>query len=140
MKKILTSLSFVLLVGSAFSQEAEQQNRRTEGIPSYDYTVSLIKLIATPQEYHDRRIQVVGYLNLEFEGDAIYLHKEDYEQSILENSFWVSFSDKISQDELRKLNKRYVLIAGTFNMDNHGHMGLFSGEIMKIDRIIKWGK
>lgn len=109
-------------------------------IPSYDYTVSIVQLICNPEKYHNRRIQVVGYLNLEFEGDAIYLHKEDYKQSILENSLWVSFDNKITAEQLKKLNKGYVLIAGTYDMEQHGHMGIFSGEIRNIDRIIKWGK
>jgi len=113
---------------------------KTTVIPAHDYTVSIIQLLSNPEKYHNRRVQVVGYLNLEFEGSAIYLHKEDFKQSILENSFWVSFSDNISMDELKKMNNGYVLIAGTFDMESFGHMGAFGGEIKDIDRIIKWGK
>jgi hypothetical protein len=104
-----------------------------------DRGVSIVRLIATPEKYHDQRIQVVGYMNLEFEGDAIYLHKEDHDKSLYENGFWVSFSGKLDKGEIQKLNKRYVLIEGTFDMDNHGHMGLFGGEIKEITRIIAWG-
>ena len=42
---------------------------------SSEYSVSLIRLIANPEKYHGKKIQVTGYINLEFEGDAIYLHK-----------------------------------------------------------------
>jgi hypothetical protein len=37
--------------------------------------VSLIQLIATPERYHGKFVEVIGYMNLEFEGNAIYLHK-----------------------------------------------------------------
>ena len=34
--------------------------------------ISLIRLIATPEKYDGKRIQVIGYLHIEFEGTAIY--------------------------------------------------------------------
>jgi hypothetical protein len=111
-----------------------------EGLTSSeDFNVSIVRLIATPEKYHERKVQVAGYMNLEFEGDAIYLHKEDYENGLYKNSFWVTFSDKLDKKEINELNKRYVLIEGTFNKDRHGHLGLFGGEIYEITRIIKWG-
>lgn len=107
-------------------------------ISSEDFNVSIVRLIATPDRYHDRKVQVTGYMNLEFEGDAIYLHKEDYEKGLTKNGFWVTFSDKLDRKEIIKLNKGYVLIEGKFDKDQHGHMGLFGGEIYEITRIIKW--
>ena len=53
--------------------------------------VSLVKLIANPEKYNGKRIQVIGYLHLEFEGNAIYLHEEDFKRRISANSFWVEF-------------------------------------------------
>jgi hypothetical protein len=111
-----------------------------EGVTSSkDFNVSIVRLIATPERYHGRKVQVEGFMNLEFEGDAIYLHKEDYERGLNKNGFWVKFSDKLDRKEINKLNKGYVLIEGTFNKDRHGHLGLFGGEIYEITRIIKWG-
>lgn len=40
----------------------------------------------------------------------------DYRQNILENSFWVSFSKNITAEQLKDLNKGYILIAGTYDM------------------------
>lgn len=108
-------------------------------ISSEDFNVSIVRLIATPERYHDRKVQVTGFVNLEFEGEAIYLHKEDYEKGLTKNGFWITFSNKLDRKEINKLNKGYVLIEGTFNKDRHGHMGLFGGEIYEITRIIKWG-
>ncbi len=123
------------------SEKSEHTNTNNEPEMEYasNYTLSLVNLIATPEKYHGKKVQIVGFLNIEFEGNGIYLHKNDYEHGIYSNGFWVSIDQKtgktISDD---KLNKSYVLIEGTFNMEQRGHMGLWSGEIENINRIIKW--
>ncbi|MDO3696026.1 hypothetical protein QVZ41_14330 [Wenyingzhuangia sp. chi5] len=105
----------------------------------FDESVSIINLIASPEKYHNKKIQVIGYLNIEFEGNGIYLHKEDYDNGIEKNGLWVSFTKKTWEKlKKKKINKTYVIIEGTFNMEDKGHMGLFSGEIEKITRIDKW--
>jgi hypothetical protein len=43
---------------------------------------SIIELIANPLKYNNQRVRIIGFLNLEFEGNAIYLHREDFEHSI----------------------------------------------------------
>ncbi|WP_157724149.1 hypothetical protein [Winogradskyella sediminis] len=104
-----------------------------------NHTLSLVNLIATPGKYHEKKIQIIGYVNVEFEGNGIYLHKDDYDHGIYSNGFWISIDKNIRQqiaDE--KMNKSYVLLEGTFNMNQRGHMGLWSGEIENITRIIKW--
>jgi hypothetical protein len=101
---------------------------------------SLIRLIATPEKYDGKTIQVIGYLHLEFEGNAIYLHKEDYEHGLSENSFWVSFSKNITkQKNIMDFNDKYVIIIGTFKMDDKGHMGMFGGTLENIVRLDTWG-
>ncbi len=135
-KKIGIQPDKIVDSGCVKSDKLHMKRGTTSG---FDYSVSIVRLIANPEKYHNKKIQVTGYMNLEFEGDAIYLHKEDYEKSLLTNGFWVEFSHKLDKKEIQKLNKEYVLIEGTFDMNNHGHMGLFGGEIKEITRIIKWG-
>jgi hypothetical protein len=101
--------------------------------------VSIINLIATPEKYHGKKIQIIGYLHLEFEGDAIYLHKEDYVNGISENGLWVNFSDKLTRKKKpNDYSDNYVIILGTFNKDGHGHMGLFNGTMDNIIRLDYW--
>ncbi|MBD2757895.1 hypothetical protein [Spirosoma validum] len=103
------------------------------------YDASLIQLIATPEKYHGKLVQVVGYLNLEFEGDAIYLHKEDFTHSLIKNAFWVDFSEKIKKEKkMSDYSKKYVIIIGLFDMNSKGHMSLFSGELKNIIRLDHW--
>src|SRR5450755_4390302 len=93
--------------------------------------VGMIQLLATPQKFDGKFIRVDGFLRLEFEGKALYLHKEDYVNGLYRNSVWV---DLLEDKEHMRLNMHYVLIEGVFNAKNHGHMGLFGGSIEKITR------
>ena len=101
--------------------------------------VSLVKLIANPEKYNGKRIQVIGYLHLEFEGNAIYLHEEDFKRRISANSFWVEFSSKLTKKrDLNKFNDKYVIIIGTFNVNEKGHMRMFGGTLDDIVRLDLW--
>jgi hypothetical protein len=91
--------------------------------------VSMIQLIANPDKYDGKLISVIGYLRLEFEGNVLYLHEEDYEHSITKNAIWVSVGPKM-KPYADQLNMHYVLLVGTFNAANKGHMGLNSGSIL----------
>jgi hypothetical protein len=101
--------------------------------------VSIINLIATPEKYHGKKIQIIGYLHLEFEGDAIYLHKEDYVNGIPDNGLWVNFSEDLAKKKkFEDYSDNYVIILGTFNKDSNGHMGLFNGTMDDIVRLDFW--
>ena len=138
---ILAFLTLTQVSCAQKSEKSESNNTNNESEVEYasNYTLSLVNLIATPEKYHGKKVQIVGYLNIEFEGNGIYLHKDDYKYGIYSNGFWVSINQEIRKTiSSKKLNKSYVLIEGTFNMEQRGHMGLWSGEIEDITRIIKW--
>jgi hypothetical protein len=105
--------------------------------------VSLINLIATPEKYHGKWVGVVGIANFEFEGDALYLSQSDY-RFVTKNAVWLSPNKavlKVDESTLAKeFNGLYVLVEGIYDMNDHGHMGLFSGAITNITRILTWMK
>lgn len=83
-------------------------------------------------------MQVKGYLHVRFEGTAIYLSKADADHLITSNGFWVTFDEKKAiSAESKKFDEKYVLMEGTFNKDNLGHLGLWQGAIEKVDRIVE---
>ncbi|MEQ9231572.1 MAG: hypothetical protein RIF46_12890 [Cyclobacteriaceae bacterium] len=95
----------------------------------------MIKLIVTPEKYHNKEIIVSGFLNLEFEGTAIYLHEEDFKNGLSKNGFWVNFSDEVTKDQLSIANSNYVMLRGTFDSERRGHFGLWSGTIRNITSV-----
>ncbi len=100
--------------------------------------VSLIQLIANPKEYDGKFVRAIGFVRLEFEGNAIYLHQEDDKFGIYKNGLWIEVTDDIHKRH-NEFDRKYVLLEGTFNAKMKGHMGLFSGSIQKIKRIEDWG-
>ncbi|MDK2593471.1 hypothetical protein [Pseudoalteromonas obscura] len=94
-------------------------------------SVSIYALLSNPLKYHNKKVQFVGFLNIEHEGNAVYANKLDFDQMITKNSIWVDIASKRGE----RFNEQYVLIEGTFKADEQGHFGLFSGAIEDVVRL-----
>jgi hypothetical protein len=125
MHKIFLTLFTALAIFSSSASATEIRN------------VSMIQLIANPQQYDGLPIRLVAFLNLEFEGTALYLHREDYEKSNASNAIWISLTDR-QENSSRRLSGGYVLVEGIFSSQEQGHLGMFSGSIKQITRIQSW--
>jgi hypothetical protein len=98
--------------------------------------LSIINLISTPQQYHNRKIGLVGYVIIEFEGHAVYLSGNDAEHMLTRNALWLDLDDA-EFSKYQKLSREYVLIEGVFDATIHGHGALYSGAIREISRFQK---
>ncbi|MGE5279832.1 MAG: hypothetical protein ACM3L6_03700 [Deltaproteobacteria bacterium] len=95
--------------------------------------VSIIQLIAHPEEYQGKFVRIHGYVVLTFEGNAIYLSEESAKHGLTENGLWLDTSyDKASPAEY---SNQYCLVEGIFDATSKGHMSLWRGQITKITRI-----
>ena len=94
-------------------------------------SVSIVQLIATPEKYQGKVVQVMGFLRLEFEGNAIYLHEDDYKHAIYKNGLMIVNNANIDA-KADKLNLHYAVLEGTFDGNNLGNKGLNSGTISNI--------
>ena len=94
--------------------------------------VSMIQLISNPAAYNGKLVRVIGFVRFEFEGNALYLHEEDYKQMLTRNGAWLSMPEK------KELDRKYALIEGVFNAGNRGHLGLWSGSLEKVTRAVEW--
>jgi hypothetical protein len=99
--------------------------------------VTVVQLIVTPEKFDGKLVRVIGFLRLEFEGDVLYLHREDYENAILGDGIWVDVTPDIRKQSAI-LNMQYVLLEGVFSSSEHGHMDMFSGTIKQIRRAEQW--
>jgi hypothetical protein len=118
---VLSAVTIMLLAALSAAPVSRAQNE----------SVSIVQLIATPEKYNGKVVQVAGFLRLEFEGDTIYLHEDDYNHGIHKNGLWVVRNAKIDE-KASKLNMHYVVLEGTFDASNQGHLGLNSGSITNI--------
>jgi hypothetical protein len=99
--------------------------------------VSLLQLIVTPERYDGKTVLVEGFLHLEFEGNVLCLSENDYIHRLSKNGLWVRRNSMINEN-LGKLNSRYVVIKGTFDAGNKGHMSMNSGSLKDISVADTW--
>lgn len=116
----------VLLLCAARAEAGRLKGDGVEG-------VSLINLIATPSRYHHKKVRIEGFACVEFEGNALYLSRDDLNYLIPANAVWLKL-DKDGPDR-SQYNGKWVLIEGTFNAKEYGHGGMYSGMIEDIQRI-----
>lgn len=126
----------LMIACKASPSQSINDTTKTTAKQIIDKRVSIVNLVATPEKYDQKNVRVIGFLNLEFEGNAIYLHKDDYDLGIDKNGIWVDLTNaKLDSINRRNCNKQYVILEGTFDMNDKGHSGGYSGSIIKITRI-----
>ncbi len=105
--------------------------------PEKAETVSIVQLLANPEKYEGKLISARGFVRLEFEGNAIYLHKEDYEQSLYSNGLWLNAKDCKRVDG-QEFDTGYAWVTAHFTARHHGHMGLWSGALEDVRDCSEW--
>ena len=113
-------LTFVLGPSSAASSPKKPPRR-----------VSIIQLLANPEQYEGKVVTLRGYVHLEFESNSISLHKEDYDHSIYSNGLWLN-GDKCSNPDGSSFTSGYAEVVGRFTTQFRGHMGLWYGSISEV--------
>jgi hypothetical protein len=99
--------------------------------------VSLVELIANPKNYDGKVVQVIGFVSIDFEDEAIYLHSDDYKHYVNKNGLWIEITPEIRQKRA-EYDQKYVILVGTFDATRKGHMGNWSGTIRNIKSFGVW--
>jgi hypothetical protein len=134
-------IAVFLLVAGALITSSRPSAQTTIDIPrdcvdrvangSCLYMVSLVRLLAEPEQLDGQPVLVTGYIHFEFEGNAIYLHRDDLIYGITKDALWIRFAPGL---KFANCQDRYVNIRGVFSARDTGHMGLFGGTIKDIDQ------
>lgn len=126
----------------ALPVEADEFAPRCDGISSEGtcaiYRASLIQLIAHPSSFHGKKVRVIGYLVIEFEGDALYLHEQDFRHSLSANGLALAIPENWPPKDTLCRSESYALLEGTFDAQNMGHGGLFTGGLKDVTRCTPW--
>jgi hypothetical protein len=93
--------------------------------------VSMVALIANPEPFEGRKVLTYGYVHLEFEGNGVYLHEEDFLNVLPTNGLWVDLANGVDPE---KCQDSYALLEGTFRGGPSGHFGLYSGRLENVTR------
>jgi hypothetical protein len=96
----------------------------------------MVSVLANPEKYYDRRISVVGFAHFEFEGNALFLHREDFELRVMTNSIWL---DRTGLDPslVNATDDHYAMVIGKY-VHRDGHMGCCIGTITQIETLERW--
>ena len=125
-------LSFVCLVLAVSVASLLADNVIADGVIS----TSLIRLLAHPEQYNGKRVQVIGYYHSELEESALYLTKDDATNLNCENGLWIgSYAKGADTNRVQWVREGFVRVAGTFSYSpktGAGHMGLWPAELKDI--------
>ena len=97
--------------------------------------ISIVTLLAEPVSKLPQRVQVAGFLVLEFEGQALYLHREDYEQQLMRNAIRIALTPE-QEKEYKALSGSYVLVEASFKK-NPNSEDIFTGSLFNVRRMVK---
>ena len=96
--------------------------------------VGMVALLGSPHRYSGKRIRTTGFLVINFEGTAVYLHEEDYRYAMYGNAYDLDLPGP-QQERYRTLNLKHVLIEGTtFAADG----SVWGGRMTRITRLELW--
>jgi hypothetical protein len=112
--------------------KAAAQGEKPGSSPRQPLSVSLLQLIATPDAFEGKYVRVHGFVRIEHEGTAIYLHREDYEHMLTKNGLWLAASVAVAE------GSKEAQVQGRFTAKTQGHLGLWSGAIEDITRMQPW--
>ena len=122
------ALSLGLLSAASLSPGAQEASP-DRATPS----VSLVRLLGTPHEFSDKRVSVAGYCHLEFEGDALYIHREDYVHRLFANAVVLDLG-ATDRRTIGDRSDRHVIVEGTFVARKAYDMGSWGGTL-KVESI-----
>lgn len=97
---------------------------------------SIIRLIAKPEVYQGKRVQVIGYFVSGMEVRGLFLSKEDVATGNSQNAIWVEVGDQVAfEEKFGKFSRGYYKVVGTFDYRpdrGSGHLGAWAGELREI--------
>jgi len=123
---------FVVLVMSICAH-GQAPDKTTSSKP---INASMIALLATPERYNNRQVEIVGFLRIGAmpEDDSLWLYEEDAKKLIFKNSFGLSLSTE-QRKLFLQLNQSYVVVEGLFEEAEEGSSQSNSGYIRNVVRI-----
>lgn len=136
-KRVIILVCSVFLVAALFFVSLRLFQKHFE--KSALQEVTIIQLLASPEKYDGKRVRVIAVGNLEFEGDGLYLGKEDL-LYYTGNCIWLDFVGNtiIPYEEIKQYNGKYVIVEGIFHKDDFISTNGFHGKITDITRYDLW--
>jgi hypothetical protein len=126
MKSLFIILISLLLIASCQKENAASQDEKA----FEERSVSMVRLLANPELYDGKEVQVVGFYRQGFEEFAVYPSRE---MSIdPSNGVWVEMN--LQHIEKVKPDGSWIVLKGTFDANAHGHLGKYTAILKNISK------
>jgi hypothetical protein len=131
MRRLLAwMLAALLALNLGFAQPAH-----AAGAP----TVTMQQLLAEPRRFEGQRVRTTGFLRLEFEANALYPTRDDFNNSVMRHAVWLDLTNAQLR-RLGKLNNGHVVVEGTFTAQYMGQGGKWPGALRHVASVRMWRK
>lgn len=95
----------------------------------------MMELIAQPVSSSARRVQVAGFLVLDFEGEALFFHKEDYQKGLTRNAIRIALTEEQAK-KYKDFAGTYVWVEASF-IKRKNSEDLYTGSLFDVRQIRK---
>ena len=131
----MRATSFILAAAMALTASIQPAKSEERSVVS----VTMVQLLTSPERYDGKRIRVIGILNLEFEGTALYLRPNDASTipTNYKNGFWISIPAETYKAK-KALHRKPVILEGTFDVSLKGHLSGWQAGITDISQLALW--
>lgn len=102
-------------------------------------TVTMQQLLAEPQRFEGQRVRTTGFLRLEFEANALYPTRDDFNNTVMQHAVWLDLTNAQLR-RLSKLNNGHVVVEGVFSAQYKGHGGKWPGALRQVGSVRMWRK
>jgi hypothetical protein len=131
----IIALVLLALSGNVYPSRSQAQKNPDNSDP---IEVGMVTLLGSPLKYDGKFIRTIGFMCLELEGNALYLHEEDYRYRNTKNSVELHLS-KAQEGQFKSISLKYVLIEGRVSASQWDlDTGVYSGAIGNITRLELW--
>jgi hypothetical protein len=96
--------------------------------PALGESVSIIQLVANPERYHGKVVFITAYATIELENNSLCMTPTPASHK---DCIWLEYDDG-TKAAWSKMNGHRVTVRGTFNKDNTGHFGGWSGALESV--------
>lgn len=102
-------------------------------------TIAMQELLAHPGNFEGQRVRVVGFLRLEFERNALYLTRDDFDNAVTGHALLLDLSNAQLRAASR-LNHGHVVVDGVLRVTDIGHGGKWTAALRPVIRVAMWRK
>jgi len=121
---------YIVLIGLLFSGADDSSGARLRY-----RAVNLEQILENPEQYHQKPVRTVGYVQIDLGRQAIFISEDDFGNA--KKGLWLDIPDEIRQNRA-DFHKHNCIIEGRFNAKNQGRLGRWSGTIEEIKRLELW--